>query len=190
MSYDLYRYIFIGGLVLSIVMLIVTVLLYFLLNIKSAIGDITGSNKRKAIENILSDNATEKPKKVQVKYDHEKASKSARLEAETMNTTKINAQDRFDNLEAGETAMLSEPSSDTTVLSREAETSVLNTGSSDTTVLNQGGSETTVLSSANETTVLSSANETTVLNTSERVADPDFTIEIDITYVHSNEVIR
>lgn len=186
MSYDLYRYIFIGGLVLSIVMLIVTVLLYFLLNIKSAIGDITGSNKRKAIENILSDNASDKPKKVQVKYDHEKASKSARLEAETMNTTKISAQDRFDNLDASETAILSKPSSDTTVLSREAETSVLNVGGSETTVLNAGGNETTVLSSVNETTALKDSEKSEPA----KVVDPDFTIEIDITYVHSNEVIR
>ena len=52
MTYEIYRYIFIGGLILSIVMLVATVLIFFLMNIKTAIADITGSGKRKAIENI------------------------------------------------------------------------------------------------------------------------------------------
>ena len=48
--YETYRYIFFAGLALSILCLAVSVFIFFFLNIKDAIGDITGSNRRKAIE--------------------------------------------------------------------------------------------------------------------------------------------
>lgn len=57
MVYETYRYIFIGGAVLAIAMLIVTILLFFLLHIPGVFGDLSGRNQRKAIEQIRSQNA-------------------------------------------------------------------------------------------------------------------------------------
>ena len=56
MTYDVYRYIFIGAAVLSLLCLIVAVLLFFALGIPKVIGDLTGYTTKKAIEKIKSQN--------------------------------------------------------------------------------------------------------------------------------------
>ena len=56
MTYEIYRYIFYGGLILSGLMLAVTVVLFFVLRIPNVIGDLTGANARKAIESIRNQN--------------------------------------------------------------------------------------------------------------------------------------
>lgn len=56
MSYEIYRYIFYGGAILAAIMLAVTVLLFFVYKIPTVIGDLTGANARKAIENIRNQN--------------------------------------------------------------------------------------------------------------------------------------
>ncbi len=52
-------YLFYGFLVLAIIMFIFTVVLFFLLDIKRALGDITGANKRKEISRIFEKTASE-----------------------------------------------------------------------------------------------------------------------------------
>ena len=47
MTYELYRYIFIGGAVLAGIMLVASVLIFFLLKIPHVLGDLTGRNARK-----------------------------------------------------------------------------------------------------------------------------------------------
>ncbi len=168
MTYDLFRYIFIGCLVLSIVMLITTILLFFLLNIKSAIGDISGSSKRKAIENINNKNRKEaSKKKPEPKYDAEKQTTSARLAAESMATSKISPQDRYDVMEASETTALNaEPVSETTVLNAVAE------------------------ETETEAQVITDDISPVLTQADAGTQAPDFSVEIDITYVHSHEVVR
>ena len=56
MTYEIYRYIFLGGAILAGIMFAVSVLVFFLLKIPTVIGDLTGANARKAIENIRSHN--------------------------------------------------------------------------------------------------------------------------------------
>ncbi len=56
MTYETYRYIFIVGAILSGIMLAVAVLLFFLLHIPTVIGDITGRNARRGIEEIRGRN--------------------------------------------------------------------------------------------------------------------------------------
>jgi len=56
MYYDIYRYIFIGGAALSVIMLIVSIILFFTLRIPKVIGDLTGATARKAIQNIREQN--------------------------------------------------------------------------------------------------------------------------------------
>lgn len=50
MRYEIYRYIFFGGAILAGVMLIVSVLVFFLLKIPQVISDLSGSKARKTIK--------------------------------------------------------------------------------------------------------------------------------------------
>ena len=53
MTYDVYRYIFLGGAGLAALCLILSIVLFFVLRIPSVIGDLTGSTAKKAIESGL-----------------------------------------------------------------------------------------------------------------------------------------
>lgn len=56
MTYEIYNYIFYGGLILAGIMLAVSVLLFFVLKIPAVIGDLSGRTAKKAIENIRNQN--------------------------------------------------------------------------------------------------------------------------------------
>lgn len=151
MSYDMYRYIFIGGLALSAVMLITTVILFFLLNIKAAVGDITGSSKRKEIENIRNKNVLSNPdQKAEGKLNKKNKTVYENQEEEFGETSKISLQDRYDNL-ASETSLLNEEEDE----------------------INYEEKSQPVLESDDM-----------------KNSNSNFYIETDITFVHSNEVVR
>lgn len=155
MSYDFYHNVFVAGLVLFVVMLAVTVTLFFVLNIRTAIADITGSGKRKAIESLQNKSKTpQTDKRLTYKANSvDKADKSP--PQESVKTSKISPQDRYDTLEAPETSLL----------------------------VDSSASETTVLTSNIEKVEMPVQSETDS-------NDIDFKIECEITYVHSNEVIK
>ena len=56
MTYDIYRLIFIVGAIACAVMFVVSVILFITLKIPNVIGDLTGRNAKKAIENIRKQN--------------------------------------------------------------------------------------------------------------------------------------
>lgn len=56
MTYEIYRYIFMGSAALAGIMLAVSIALFFYFKIPNVIGDLTGSNARKAIEEIRIQN--------------------------------------------------------------------------------------------------------------------------------------
>lgn len=56
MTYEVYRYIFIGAAILCGIMAATSVFLFFFLKIPKVIGDLTGSTARKAIEEIRQQN--------------------------------------------------------------------------------------------------------------------------------------
>jgi len=182
MTYEIYRYIFLGGAILAGIMFVVSVLVFFLLKIPTVIGDLTGANARKAIENIRNHNESTGDKTYrtsQVNRERgkltDKISPSGRLIKDpshslhgAMGTEKISTQQLHPE----------DVTNETTVLTGEL------TGSTETTVL------TGELTGANETTVLNNethANETTAL--SAQSFSNDFVIEYEITYIHTDEVI-
>uniref|UniRef100_UPI004057B1C1 hypothetical protein n=1 Tax=Agathobacter sp. TaxID=2021311 RepID=UPI004057B1C1 len=216
MTYEVYRYIFLGGVILSVVMLSISIILFFALNIPNVIGDLTGANARKAIEDIRNqnENSGEKLyKSSEVNRSRgkltDKISPSGTLMHHmtgklygAMRTEKISTQKLNQDSAGNETTVLNDENG-TTVLSRGNETTVLN-----------GRSETTVLSRGNETTVLNGINETMVLNTEMFAAeightgrldmpsenyisplpqyveeDSCFEITYEITWIHTEEVI-
>lgn len=192
MSYEVYQYIFIGGLVLSIIMLAVTVLIFFLFRIKDVIGFLTGSNKRKAIENRSFKKDKTEQKKAPSKIDYDQQTPSGKVAIETAATTKMSLEERYDHMEGGATTALDDHTgAETSVLSaQEAETSVLS-GASETSVLGGQNTETSVIAPpapVGETTVMEQSGPAPALNV--QPAASDFVIEVDITYVHSNEVAQ
>ena len=164
MSYEIYRYIFIGAAILCGAMLITSILLFILLRIPKVIGDLTGRTARKAIENIRNQNASSGDKTYRSSVVNQERGKL---------TDKISPSGRLmknptDNFGG---AMATEKIGTQRLVS-------------DETVVLDSGNETTVLSSELENT----GNETTVLTQAE-IPDNVFEIEYEITYIHTNEVI-
>ena len=56
MRYEIYRYIFFGGAILAVIMLVVSVLAFFLLRIPNVISDLSGSKARKTIKMLRNRN--------------------------------------------------------------------------------------------------------------------------------------
>ena len=192
MTYDIYRLIFIVGSIACAVMFVVSVILFITLKIPNVIGDLTGRNAKKAIENIRKQNEASGGKAYKASVVNlergrltDKMTPSGNLQrrgitsgfgvhTEKISTMKLEQQASVgmdtDN-ESNETMVLEQNYSN--------ETSVLNHNYSN---------ETTVLSQQNvgETTVLSShmpqnPSETTVLN--------QFMVLEDITFIHTDEII-
>ncbi len=163
MTYDIYRYIFIGAAILCGIMFIVSVLVFIFLKIPKVISDLSGATAKKAIKNIREQNEASGDKGYQVSAFNQARGKLTdkispsgnvieqyRMQMAAVGTTKIETQEL--------------PTNGTTVLD------------------NQGSGETSVLSET------PSAGETTVL--SEAVNDTAFVIEYDITFIHTDEIIE
>lgn len=168
-EYETYQLIFYVGLILSGLSLVATVVLFFVLKIPNVIGDLTGANARKAINEIRNQNEsggakTYKPSAVNRERGKitEKMTQSGRL-----------IQNPSGGMGGHKTAKISTMELDTEMLPAD---------------------ETTVLSEpANETTVLGGGAGETMLLQPEPVAPPVtsqvFAVEMEITYIHTNEVI-
>lgn len=221
MTYETYRYIFLGGLIAAAIFLAISVVLFFVLNIPKVVSDLSGRTARKAIESIRKQNEESGNKVYQSSTVNmqrgrltDKISQSGRLITRSGDafgvgsiTTKIATQKLQT---AAETDVLS-GAPETDVLCPAAETDVLSYAQ-ETSVLSYG-QETSVLSNAPETAVLNAGfGETSLLapemgSTQElgfaapaapamacpaptiELTDQPFTIEYEITFIHTNEVI-
>ena len=198
MSYDIYRYIFIGAAIMCGVMLAVSIILFFVLKIPKVIGDLSGATARKAIKNIREQNEASGEKSYKASGYNEAR---GRLTDKITHSGRVVQRQGVQNYGGHGTAKIATQS-----LQQEPdvnETTVLG-GVNETTVLG-GVNETTVLGGVNETAVLGESNETSLL--SERTMDLDvppmgltgeltppavaelFVIEYEITYIHTNEMI-
>lgn len=176
MTYDVYRYIFIGAAILCGIMFVVSVLVFILLKIPKVISDLTGATARKAIKNIREQNEASGDKAYKVSAFNEargkltdKISPSGNVvqqyqaQMRGIDTTKIDTQE----------LQVDEAANQTSVLDQYNETSLLS---------NEGVGETSVLTAPEQT-----YGETSVL--SPVVDDVTFCVEFEITYIHTNEVI-
>lgn len=164
MSYEIYRYIFIGAAILCGLMLVTSILLFILLKIPKVIGDLTGRTARKAIENIRNQNESSGDKTYRSSLVNQERGKL---------TDKISPSGR----------LIRNP---TDLLGGAMATEKIGTQQlvSDETAVLDSGNETTVLSGELEST----GNETTVLAQAD-ISNNMFEIEYEITYIHTNEVI-
>ena len=162
MTYDIYRYIFIGAAILCGIMFVVSILVFIFLKIPKVISDLSGATARKAIKMIREQNEASGDKGYKVSAFNEARGKLTdkispsgnviqqhQMQMRGIDTTKISTQELQPN-----------------------ETSVLD---------NIGAGETSVLSD------VTSYGETTVL--SEATVDSAFAIEYEITFIHTNEII-
>lgn len=171
MTYDMCRYVFLGGLVACGVFFVIAVVLFFSLNIPKVISDLSGRTARKAIENIRMRNEQSGDKSYHSSAFNlergkitDKISKSGRLIQKSPTpfgtgviTEKIS------------TVKLTPPAAETDVLSVAAETSVLSNPVGETDVLTPAAGETEVLMPAQQ--------------------GGNFAVEYEITYIHTSEVI-
>lgn len=164
MTYEVYRYIFYGGAIAAAVMLIISVLLFIFLKIPTVIGDLTGSNARKAIENIRSQNASSGDKTYKTSQVNRERGRLTDKISPSGNLIK-NPSDVLGG------AMVTEKISTQPLKPEMAsnETTILGPESGETTLLDQTGE--------NETAVLAQPTENV------------FEIEFEITYIHTDEVI-
>lgn len=173
MSYEMYRYIFFGALIACGVFFVIAVILFFTLKIPKVISDLTGRTARKAIESIRMQNEQSGDKTYQ--------SSAVNLERGKL-TDKISQSGRLMPRDATPFG--------TGVITEKISTMELEQPAGETDVLDQPVGETDVLAPvAGETEVLAAVvGETEVLTPMEAPAQA-FTVEYEITFIHTTEVI-
>ena len=161
MSIELLHTLSLSAYILAGVMLMLAVILFFVLDIRKVLGDVTGATARKAIENIR-----------QSKVNAERG----------MVTDKISASGRLQQRL---------PGFGTSPATEKFDTAQLNPQSNETTLLGAASNETTLLSggeaSSGETTLLSTetAAQQGIANSS-----AVFTIDVEMKFVGSTELIE
>lgn len=173
MSYEMYRYIFLGALIACGIFFVIAVILFFTLNIPKVISDLTGRTARKAIENIRMQNEQSGDKTYQ--------SSAVNLERGKL-TDKISQSGRLMPRDATPFG--------TGVITEKISTMELEQPVGETEILDQSVGETDVLTPvAGETDVLAPvAGETEVLAPVEQPVQA-FAVEYEITFIHTSEVI-
>lgn len=172
MSYEMYRYIFLGGLIACGVFFVIAAILFFVFKIPKVISDLTGRTARKAIENIRMHNEQTGDKTYQ--------SSAVNLERGKL-TDKISQSGRLVPRDATPfgTGVITEKIS-TMELDPAGETDVLDQPIGETDVLAPVAGETDVLAPvAGETEVLAPVVQPVQV----------FTVEYEITFIHTSEVI-
>ena len=199
MTYSNYKLMYYIALAATIVLLLVTVLLFFVLRIPKAFNDLTGRTERKAIKSI-----NEQREAGKLSHD------TAGAETDRMGmpaTDKISESGRILDENPANTVVTEKIQTDT--LAGSAETTVLQDGSGETTLLsdNTQAGETTLLQPqmnqsspqySGETTLLDESqrqevfgNETAPLTGADTTAQAEgFVKEIEnITFIHTAEIV-
>lgn len=167
MTYEIYRYIFIGAAILCGIMFIVSVLIFIFLKIPKVISDLTGATARKAIKNIREQNESSGDKGYKPSAVNRARGKLTDKISQSGNIIQRN-QEQMRGI-------------DTTKISTQ-ELPVANSANETTVLDNTDAGETTVLSGT------PSVSETTVLN--ETASSSTFAIEYEITFIHTAEIIE
>lgn len=169
MTYEIYQYIFYGSLIMCIVMLILSVILFFAFKIPKVIGFLSGATARKAIKTI---------------NEHTEQSMSQRLKQKNGNAHNIDFSSSGKLMKKTNVSMDSD-----SPITEKFKTESLIPGNN-TTLLNQRNNETTVLSqtsSLEETSVLNNSNEA---NIDDGLVPKEFAVIYDIKYIWTNETIK
>lgn len=184
MSIELLQTLSMVSYIVAVVLLLIAIALFFLLDIKKVVGDVSGSTARKAIENIRQQNEAGGDKAYKLRPGN-----AARVRL----TDKISPSGRLKPHEEGYGSLSVTTKLETTQLSAEARRAMEQGSSSETTVLSSGD-QTTILSAsadgAGETTVLR-PEELSFENTANSTPkDENFQIDVEMGFAGSNEIIE
>ncbi len=196
MTYEAYMIIFYSGTALSIIFLVTSVILFFVLRIVRVIGDLSGATARKAINNIREQNELSGDKAYKSSPVNrsrgmvtDKITHSGRLIPKVADTTGISVGTEKITFSGGETTLLesTDMNSETTllVISDEDETTVLggySHGKSDAKIfeVNNAAIAEDELESASV-----ESNNIPVYS----AIPAGFSVETDITVINTNERI-
>lgn len=168
MTYEIYQYIFYGSLIMCIIMLVLSIILFFVFKIPKIVGFLTGATARKAIKSI---------------NEHTEQSMSQRLKHK-----KGKLYNEIDFSSSGKLMKKTNVSMDSDSPVTEKFKTASLAPYNETTVLKQRGNETTVLLQ------MSSLEETSVLNNkagTDNGSEPkEFAIIYDSTYIWTDEIIN
>ena len=166
--------------ILAGVFLILAIALFFVLDVRKLIGDISGANARRAIENIRQQNESSgdkayKPSPVNQARGRltDKISQSGRLEPRVSGMGGSPGTEKF---------------STTKLMPQAEETTILSTAASETTILSEGAM------TVGETTVLSQVGipvdiPMDVMPTADS-GNEGFTIDVEMDFTGSSEIIE
>ena len=183
----------------AVALFIVTVALFFTLDIRSVYGELSGKTAQRAIEEIRKKNeetGTKAYKPSKVNAERGKLTDRITDSGKIISATDNIASGIGVGTEKFPTDMLSPAGNETTVLQSE-ETTVLYSAEQQTTVLPKQSQETTVLTAPQETTVLI-GNQGSNQQLSEQYEVPlqsiqqsqPFTVDVDISFTGSSEMIE
>ncbi len=165
MTYEMYRYVFLGAAIACGILLVASVVLFFTLRIPKVISDLTGRTARKAIENIRMQNEQSGDKTYQ---------------SSAVNLRRGKLTDKIS--QSGRIIPRDETPFGTGAITEKISTQQL--------TAEETAGETSVLAAPDETSLLDSgAGETAVLNAAEQPASQEFAIEFEITFIHTDEAI-
>lgn len=191
----------------AVALFIVTIALFFTLDIRSVYGELSGKTAQRAIEEIRKKNeetGTKAYKPSKVNAERGKLTDRITDSGKIISATDNIASGIGVGTEKFPTDMLSPAGNETTVLQSEEttvlqseETTVLYSAEQQTTVLPKQSQETTVLTAPQETTVLIS-NQGSNQQLSEQYEVPlqsiqqsqPFTVDVDISFTGSSEMIE
>lgn len=213
MTYDTYNLIFIVSAILAGVMLVVTVILFFVLKIPRVIGDLSGSTERKAVRDIQNQTSSSGKKAQKPGTDKlDRSGATAKIsssgqapERPSANAAGTTTEELGQKAGAAGTYAPNALAPETTALYGAAqETTALYGAAEETTALPDAAQETTALyGAAQETTALPASAYNMIPtpisgNAPFPAAAPaaaaqqpsqGFVIEYELTYIHSNEQI-
>lgn len=195
--------------IISGLFFVLSVVLFFVLDMVKVIGDLTGHTAKREIENIRSQNQKTgnkayKPSVVNSKRGKltDRISPSGRILENrataiggSVGTEKIASQKLYSGYE--ETTLLEngqEENSETTLLSQDngytSEASVMRSEANETSLLNPGAGETTVLNGQDQTTVLDSDSSADGAKLSDiDIITVDISLLQEIKLINTQEII-
>ncbi len=165
MTYEMYRYVFLGAAIACGILFAASAVLFFTLRIPKVISDLTGRTARKAIENIRMQNEQSGDKTYQ---------------SSAVNLRRGKLTDKI--TQSGRLVPRDETPFGTGSITEKISTQQLSA--------EESAGETSVLTATDATLPLDSgAGETAVLDVAEQLPAQEFAIEFEITFIHTNEVI-
>lgn len=182
MSVELLQTLSLVSYILAAVFLLVSISLFFILEIPKLYGDVSGRTAKKAIEQMRLNNES----------TGNKAYQPSKVNAERGRLTdKITHSGRIVSATSGMPIGAGTEKISTNILMGQSnETTLLDDGSSETTLLYEPANETTIL-----TTELPAANETTILvqeEPSENIQNTatKFEVLVEMSFTDSSEIIN